>query len=108
MPETKKVLGQLSPAAITLSTLYTVPAATQVVGSTLMVCNRGGATTYRVSVAPDGAGDSVEQYLAYDVALGANAPDPIKIGITLDATDVVRVYSASGNVSFQLFGVEVT
>ena len=106
--ETKKILGQNSPAATTLTDLYTVPASTQTIGSSLVVTNRAGATTYRVSIAKAGAADAVAQYIAYDNALAANDTETIKIGITLGATDVVRVYSGTGSVSFSLFGVEVS
>lgn len=107
MAETIKVLGQLKPAATTLSTLYTVPAATSTVSSTLTVCEQAGAaTTFRISVAVAGAADDPKQYLVYDAALAANETKTFTLGITLAATDIVRVYSTSGDVSFNLFGAE--
>ena len=42
-----KVLGQSNPAATTLTTLYTVPAVTSAVCSTLSICNVGVSTTFR-------------------------------------------------------------
>ena len=51
-----KVLGQSAPSATTDTTLYTVPASTQAVVSTVSVCNRGSAAaTFRIAVRPDGA-----------------------------------------------------
>jgi|SRR6267378_1033781 len=109
MAETRKVLGQAFPAAVTLAPLYTVPAATQAVSSTVTICEQAGvATTYRISVAVAGAADTPAQYVAFDSPLQANETKGFTIGMTLGAADVIRVRSASGNVSFNAFGVELT
>lgn len=105
--ERRLVLGQAIPAAGVLSGLYTVPGLTEAVCSTLIVCNQGAATTYRVSVAPAGAVDATYQYIVRDDTLKANESKSFTLGITLSATDVVRVYSVSGSVSFSLFGVQL-
>ncbi len=109
MADTYKVLAQLAPLVTTLTPLYTVPAATQAVCSTLIVCNRSAVpTTYRLSVAIAGAADSVEQYLAYDLTIGGRAVQSYTIGATLAATDVMRVYVTDATVSFTLFGTQLT
>ena len=109
MPQTHKVLGQSNPAATTLTTLYTVPASTQAVCSTITICNTASsATTYRIAVRPAGASIATSQYLAYDAALPANDTATLTLGVTLAATDVVSVYAASANVAFSAFGVEIT
>lgn len=101
-------MGQSTPVATTLTDLYTVPAATQAVCSTLAVCNQSTATAFRVSVAVAGAVDDAKQYLFYDAAIAANSTVTITIGMTLGATDVVRVYATLATLSFNLFGVELT
>lgn len=108
MAETRKVLGQSKPGAATLTAAYTVPAATQAVVSTIVVCNQGAATSYRLSVAIAGAADTAAQYIAYDVAIAANTTHTYTIGVTLGAADVVRVYNTLATVSFGIFGVELT
>lgn len=109
MTDTLKVLGQSAPSATTLTALYTVPGATQAVGSSITICNRvASATTYRISVAPAGAADTNSQYLFYDLPIQANDTYTWVLGISLGATDVVRVYAGNANLSFSLFGVEVT
>jgi hypothetical protein len=109
MAETRKVLGQAFPAAATLVPLYTVPAATQAVKSTLTVCETAGvATTYRWSVAVNGAADTFAQYISYDSPLLANETKAFTLGATLGTGDVIRVRSASGLVAFNAFGVELT
>ena len=109
MPQAHKVLGQSNPSATTLTTLYTVPSATQAVCSTLSVCNTGSsATTYRVAVRPAGASIATSQYLAYDAAIPANDTTVLTIGLALATTDVVSVYAGNANLAFSLFGCEIT
>lgn len=109
MAQTYKVLGQSNPAATTLTALYTVPAATSAVASSLTVCNQAGSSgTFRVSVAVAGAADNAKQYLCYDVTIAANTTYTFTLGVTLATTDVVRVYASSTSQSFNLFGVENT
>jgi hypothetical protein len=107
MPEAIKVLGQLDCPATSLTDLYTAPSA--VVGSTLCICNRTGATvTFRVAVAPGGAADDPKHYLYYDKKVLKNDSIFVTIGLTLAATDKVRVYASATGLSFSLFGTEVS
>lgn len=104
-----KVLGQSAPAATTDTTLYTVPASTETVVSTLAICNRGSSdATFRVAVRPDGATIANQHYVAYDVAIQANSIVGLTLGITLDAADVITVRASSANLSFSAFGSEIS
>ena len=107
MAITQKVLGQSAPNATTETTLYTVPAATSSVASSIVVCNRSGvAVTFRVSVSVGGGATANKDYLYYDLPLAANDSFAATLGITLAATDIVRVYASTANLSFNLFGQE--
>ena len=109
MATTYKVLGQVAPSATTTTTLETVPSATQVVVSTIAVCNRAAtAATYRIAVRPAGATLANEHYIAYDAAISANNSTFITIGVTLAATDVITVYASTANLSFSAFGSEIS
>ncbi len=109
MAETYKILGQSNPAAATLTDAYTVPAATSVVMSSITVANRSAtATAFRISVAVAGAVNSNEQYIAYDVSILGNETKTFTLGITLAATDKVRVYATLATLSFNVFGAEIT
>lgn len=109
MARTTKVLGQLTPVATTLTDVYTVPASTSTVISTISICNTNASkVAFRVSVAVGGAVDNIKQYIYYDQEILANDTVFATIGVSLAATDVVRVYSDTANVVFNLFGVEVT
>ena len=108
MAETLKVLGQLNPSATSLTDCYTVPAATSASISSVVICNRGTATTFRISIAVAGIADNAKQYLYYDLPIAANDTFIATIGVSLATTDVVRVYAGSANLAFTIFGVEVT
>ncbi len=104
-----KVLGQSAPSAATSTTLYTVPGATQVVISSITVCNRSNVgTSFRVSIDVNGAGDSNEDYIAYDVPIAGNETIAIGQGVTLDASDLIRVYATLATLTFGAFGQEIT
>lgn len=104
MADTFGALAQSAPAATTLTDAYTVPAGKRATVE-VTACNRSGATTIRLQHAIDGAASANAQYLLYDYALGANEAK-VTAPITLGAADVVRVYSTSGNVSFNVNGIE--
>jgi hypothetical protein len=109
MAEAYKVLGQASLAATTLTDIYTVPAATSTVLSTIVACNRTASPlATRVSVAVGGAADNLKQYLFYDTPIPANDSVVLTIGVTLATTDVVRAYAASLGISIGIFGTEIT
>jgi hypothetical protein len=101
-----KVLGQNIPAATTATDLYTVPTGKSTVVSSLAICNEGAGATYRIAVRQAGASLTAKQYLVYDASLPANGSDFLTLGLTLAASDVVTVYSSTGNVAFSAFGDE--
>ena len=109
MATTYKVLGQSNPSATTATTLYTVPAATSAIVSTITICNQAAtAATYRIAVRVNGAALAASQYIAYDVSLPANASDTLTLGVTLGAADVITVYASTATMSFAAFGSEIT
>ena len=109
MATTYKVLGQVAPAANTDTTAYTVPAATETVISTIFVCNRGtDAATYRLAVRPNAATLANQHYIAFDVLILGSTSTAITVGLTMDATDVLTVYASSADLSFNVFGSEIS
>ena len=108
MATTYKVLGQSAPSATTNTDLYTVPSATSAVCSTLAICNLGVSTTFRVAVRPAGATIANQHYVVYDSAISAGDAVFLTLGISLATTDVVTVYAGTANLSFSLFGSEVS
>jgi hypothetical protein len=109
MPTTYKVLGQLNPAANTLSNVYTVPSATQAVVSTITVCNQTASNvSYSIAVAPDGQADNVRHYIIRGGVVPAADSIAMTLGITIDANDQIRANTNNNSVSFSIFGSEIT
>lgn len=105
---TYKILGQVAPNATTETDLYTVPSATQVIVSTLCVANRSASdVTFRISISVDGAATATKDYIAYDVTCAGNGVNYFTLGLTLDATDKIRVYASANTLSFSVFGTEL-
>jgi len=104
-----KVLGQVAPSATTSTAVYTVPAATEAIVSSVTVCNRAGsAGTFRLAIRPDGAALSNEHYLVYDTGISSNDTIILTVGLTLDAADVLEVYASSADMSVQAYGSEIS
>jgi hypothetical protein len=108
MTTTYKVLGQVNVAATTATTLYTVPSATSAVCSTLAICNLGISTTYRVAIRPAGVTLADQHYLIYEATINQYDTTFLTLGITLATTDVVTAYAGTADVTFQLFGSEIS
>jgi hypothetical protein len=102
---TYKVLAQSAPSATTATTLYTATSATIV--STINVANLNStADTVRIAVRPAGASLANQHYLAYGVQVPPGAIFTYTAGVTLANTDVITVYSTTGNSAFSAFGSE--
>ena len=109
MPTTYKVLGQSNPSATTATSLYTVPASTSAVVSSISVANlTATAATFRIAVRPAGATLANQHYIGYDITVGASDSTVITVGLTLATTDVITVYASTANLTFQAFGSEIS
>ena len=110
--ETYKILAQVDTTASGSATLidaYTVPAGTATVVSSVIVTNRTTVDQrFRVSIAVAGAADDVKQYLYFDVIIFERDTFIATIGVTLAATDKVRVRADAVGITFNVVGVELT
>ena len=96
--------AQLRPGAASLETLYTAPALTSAIISSLVVCNTSSVeTTFRIAIRPASAGISDVHYLYYYVTIPGNDTFVLTGGIALATTDVVSVYATLSTVNFQMF-----
>ena len=109
MAEAIKVLGQSAPSATTDTDVYTVPSATSTVVSSIVIANRAGTdATYRIAVRPAGATLANEHYAAYDITVGGGDSTILTFGLTMAATDVLTVYGSTADLSFSVFGTEIS
>jgi len=108
MATTYKVLGQVNPSAATATTLYTVPAGTQTVVSTISVANlTAGEISFRIAIRPGGETLAAKHYIAYDAKVAGNDTTFITVGATLGAGDVITVYESAADIAFNAFGSEI-
>ena len=104
-----KVLGQAIPSPQSNVDLYTVPAGTSAIISTVNVCNQSlSNVTFRVSIRPAGVTGTSKHFIVYDSPLPAQDTMALSLGMSLGNTDVITAYSYQGNVSFAAFGTEIT
>ncbi len=104
-----KILGQSAPADTNDANLYTVPAGTQTVVSTISVTNdTGSSATFRIYLRKNGAAAGAVNALYFDTPLAANSTLLATAGITLGAGDIITVRTGTANaLGFQAFGSEV-
>ena len=99
--------ARVKPSAATLTTLYTCPASTSTVVSSITICNLSATpTTFRVVLLPLGAAVADADYIYYDVTIAGNDTFIFTGGITMVATDVIQVYATLATLSFNLYGQE--
>lgn len=109
MPRTYKVLGQAAPPAASETPLYAPAAGASAVCSGLFVCNRGAVpATFRVSVSVGGGLTAPKDFIYFGEALPKTSTLLSVAGVTPGSLDAIRVWASTADVSFNLFGQEVT
>ena len=111
MARAYKILGQSSPSANVLTTLYTVPAGNSAIISTITIANldegsaNGGA--FRIAANSTGSATANANYLAYGVNVPGRDTVTLTLGITLAAGSQISVNANSSLLAFSAFGTEV-
>jgi hypothetical protein len=105
-----KILGQEKPSDTSNTTLYTVPASTEAIVSTITVTNVTGTdSSFRLFVVASGDSATIGNALAYDATLSANTFISFTLGLTLSAGDLLVVRSGIGDsLTYQAFGSELS
>jgi hypothetical protein len=104
-----KVLGQINPTANTANTVYTVPASTNTVISTVTVCNQSAtAASFSLAVRPAGETLASKHYVNFNTSVPANDTLALTLGITMAATDVLTANANTSTISFNAFGSEIS
>lgn len=109
MPTTYKLLGAAAPGT-TGTTLYTVPASTQAIVSSLIITNiSASAANFTVAIKTSSAAPTIDaNYISYQTAVPANDSVIMTLGLSLSSSYVVQVSGSTSKVAFNLFGVELT
>lgn len=110
MPSSYLIAGQSAPAANIDTTLYTVPASKSFVGSSIVICNRHATihAKFRVAVVKSGQSLGTKNYLFYDVFVEAGNSVSKQLGLSLATGDFVVVRANTADLSFSLFGSEIS
>ena len=109
MANAYKILGQVADASANDVELYLVPASTEAIVSTIVVCNREAANnTFRIATKSDNSAVANTDYVAYDTVIAGNDTITLTLGITLQAAAEISVGASDANVTFQAYGTQIT
>lgn len=110
MADHYKILGQLVPLAGSLTILYTCPASTEAIISSIIVSNRSGTVeTFDICVCSGGATPVDHSYIYRDIDIPGKDSFAATLGVTLQQSDNIRVgCDQSSGCAFSLFGMEKT
>lgn len=110
MATTYKRLGAVASSGVigTADTLYTVPAATATVVSTISICNTSASSaTYSIAVSTT-TSFVTAGYVVYQATIAGNDTVGLTFGMTLDATNKYLLCSSSASTTvFSAFGSEI-
>jgi len=107
-----KILGQVQTTANVLTTIYTVPASTNTVITTITICNQS-ANTVSVNVAANVSGSAVstKNFIVSGYSLGAAETLVLEPRVSLNVGSILSANitgaNAASNVSINAFGVEI-
>lgn len=93
----------------TYATLYTTPAATQAVISSLVITNQASSdVTVRIGLDTTAGTPGASEWLVYDAVIAGNDTVALTLGVTLDAEKFVRVSSSADTCNFSAFLSEIS
>ena len=98
------VLGQAAPAAATLTTVYTVPAAKVGTFNVSISNTTGFAVSVRLAIAAT-ATPATSEYIEYDTLIPGNGVLE-RGGIVANATENVVVFASTAGLSVSVYGYE--
>jgi hypothetical protein len=93
----------------TFATLYTTPAATQAVISTIVVTNQASSdVTVRIGMDDTAGTPGASEFLVYDAVIAGNDTVALTIGVTMAAEKFIRVSSSADTCNFSAFLSEIS
>jgi len=96
-------------AVSTYATLYTTPASTEAVISSLVITNQSAsAITVRIGMDDTAGTPGTSEFLVYDAAIAGNDTIALTLGITMEAAKFIRVSSSVATCNFTAFLTEIT
>jgi hypothetical protein len=93
----------------TYATLYTTPSATQAVISSIVITNQSSsAVTVRIGMDTTAGTPAASEFLVYDAAIAGNDTVALTLGVTMPASNFIRVSSSANTCNFSAFVSEIT
>ena len=93
----------------TYATLYTTPASTEAVISSVVITNQSSsAVTIRIGLDATAGTPGDSEWLVYDAAVAGNDTVALTLGITMDAEKYLRVSSSADTCNFSAFLSEIS
>jgi hypothetical protein len=113
MPNSYKILGQISTTANTLSNVYVVPSSTAAVVNSITITNLSASNvSYSIAAIPSGQVISASTLPRYFIIRGATIPASdeaiLDFVMTLPAGTVLAANSSTSSLSISAFGAEVS
>ena len=85
----------------TYATLYSVPASTEAIVSSIIICNTASTSaTYRIGLDTEAGTPGASEWLIYGATVNANDTVCLTLGLALDAGKFIRVSSSANTVTF--------
>lgn len=93
----------------TYATLYQTPAATEAVISSLVITNQASSdVTVRIGLDTTAGTPGASEWLVYDAVVAGNDTVALTLGITLPASNFIRVSSSANTCNFSAFLSEIS
>lgn len=93
----------------TYTTVYTTPASTEAVVSSLVICNASSSDiTVRIGLDDAEGTPGSDQFLVYDATIAGNDTVSLTLGICMDAEKYIRASSSSSACVFSAFVSEIS
>lgn len=93
----------------TYATLYTTPAATEAVISSIVITNQASSSvTVRIGMDTTAGTPGASEWLVYDAVVAGNDTVALTLGVTMPASQFIRVSSSANTCNFSAFLSELT
>ena len=105
-----EILAQVQPNSTNNTALYTVPARTKVIITSIMIANSNAASTYSIYVDQAGAANASTTALFSATPIAANSSHLVEFerGIPLKATGkIAAVAGVANQITFTVTGIKV-
>ena len=108
MPATYEILGQISPAANTLTNVYSTGSSSAIVGTITIHNFSDSNASYSLVVRPIADTLNTEHFIIRGGVLPARELITITGAVTMNANTILAANTNSGSISFNAYGVEIS